>query len=114
MKYTAEPWQFKEGFHDIDACESWGLGSIVGGGFYIAEIWQTVRGGKETATANAARIVECVNACAGIPDPEKDIPDLIAALCRFMEYGDVFLCKVNERSPYEQAKEILSRLKEKP
>ena len=34
------------------------------------------------ANANAARIVTCVNACAGIADPGKTIPDLLAALER--------------------------------
>ena len=77
MKHTAEPWKFKWGFHDIDACESWGLGSIMGDGYYIAEIWKTVRGGEETATSNAARIVECVNALAGL-EPAA-IPDLVEA-----------------------------------
>ena len=32
------------------------------------------------AQANAARIAACVNACAGIADPEKTIPELLAAL----------------------------------
>lgn len=32
------------------------------------------------ADANARRIVACVNACAGIPDPEKAIPALVEAL----------------------------------
>lgn len=30
--------------------------------------------------ANANRIVSCVNACAGIPDPEKLIPEMIRLL----------------------------------
>lgn len=30
--------------------------------------------------ANAARIVSCVNGCAALPDPERDVADLITVL----------------------------------
>lgn len=33
----------------------------------------------------ARRAVACVNGCAGIPDPEKDIPALVAALRAFSD-----------------------------
>jgi len=34
----------------------------------------------EEAEANATRIVSCVNACAGIADPERDVPAMREAL----------------------------------
>ena len=37
-------------------------------------------GNGPTSDANAKRIVDCVNACAGIKDPEKTIPLMVEAL----------------------------------
>ena len=39
-------------------------------------------------TANAQRIVACVNALAGIADPETTIPALIAALRECVEWRE--------------------------
>lgn len=37
------------------------------------------------AEANAERIISCINACAGIPDPEVTIPALVEALKNLCE-----------------------------
>jgi hypothetical protein len=55
-KHTAEPWQFNAG-----------LGVIVDG---RSETLATLRHAYDIdGPANAARAVQCVNACAGIEDP---------------------------------------------
>jgi hypothetical protein len=66
---------------------------------------------QDEVQANAARIVACVNACKGIEDPEKVIPELVVALKDLVEqieahdriYGE---CPI---SP-DQARRILSTL----
>ena len=65
-KHTEGPWRF---------CETWGL--------ILAkdkiEIAACHAGRGWDAKANAARIIECVNACEGIADPSI-IPELVDAL----------------------------------
>jgi hypothetical protein len=36
-------------------------------------------------------------------------PDILEALKRFLEYGDVFRYRTGERSPYEQAQEAIAK-----
>lgn len=47
---------------------------------------------SEKSKANALRIVECVNACSSLDNPEKLIPDLIEALreCQKVLFNHVF------------------------
>jgi hypothetical protein len=41
--------------------------------------------GSEESTANARRIVDCVNACEGIEDPKNVVPQLLRANERVLE-----------------------------
>jgi hypothetical protein len=41
--------------------------------------------GSEESTANAHRIVDCVNACEGIEDPKNVVPQLLRANERVLE-----------------------------
>jgi hypothetical protein len=70
MKHTREPWEA----HQADPF----------GSFRIApsEIWLGACSSlaKGEQGANAARIVECVNACAGIENPGEAIPAARRAL----------------------------------
>jgi hypothetical protein len=67
MKHTPEPWKVDGG-----KCRN----AIVHefGQMAIAECWY--RGNWENTRANAARIVACINACAGMEDPAKEIEHL--------------------------------------
>jgi len=66
--HTPEPWEIEElqGLHEY---------SIVKPGKWIVA---TTEGRESRDKANAARIVACVNACAGIADPSA-IPGLLRA-----------------------------------
>lgn len=70
QKHTPEPWhQFAFEVYDDDNC-------IIADCGYAADVF-----GKEGMKANAARIVACVNALAGIENPEewvKEAKELIA------------------------------------
>lgn len=63
QKHTPEPWQLK-GLQDD---------CVISRDYHpIADFWNTwLVGLKEEAKANAARVVSCINALAGIPDPAK-------------------------------------------
>lgn len=64
-KHTPEPWDdFAFEIYDAEK-------NIIADCGYSDDVW-----GKTQCKANAARIVACVNACAGIEDPEATIPAL--------------------------------------
>ena len=70
-KHTPEPWA------------TWGLNAIVDTREEIIAVSLPRAedvADSNTQVANAARIVACVNGCAGIPDPETLVPELIEAL----------------------------------
>jgi hypothetical protein len=52
---------------------------------------------KENAEANAARIVACVNACAGMDDPEANVATLKADSGYMVKYRDAYLHAITER-----------------
>lgn len=66
-KHTPEPWQ---------AIGSRADRAIISDGRSIARVWGAIqpddRPPHDQADANAARIVACVNACAGIPTEELE------------------------------------------
>jgi hypothetical protein len=41
---------------------------------------------REEANSRAARAVACVNACAGLPDPERDVAEMRGLLFRCGEF----------------------------
>jgi hypothetical protein len=72
MKHTKEPWQFKDTEMKIT-----GTGDL----FFLQVIANVspkmdYTKGMGTQHANAARIVACVNACAGMDDPAAEIERL--------------------------------------
>lgn len=71
MSHTKEPWNCDGADED---------GDIVFADRFLEVVAETSRedGDRQKAFANAARIVACVNACAGIADPSS-IPVLVAA-----------------------------------
>ena len=75
MKHTPEPWEIYGRYGDHGRIVGEGDRHIAGTMGYSSNI----RSGEVRAEnqANARRIVECVNACAGIEDPETVIPQLI-------------------------------------
>ena len=91
--WTPEPWRQEQdttlvwGTRNPEGMSSWGLGVPVAN----ARIHETVR--EAEAMANAARFAACVNACAGIAEPEKAIPALVEALRTLLagwEYNNSF------------------------
>ena len=72
-KHTPEPWR------------KWGENAITDGQDEIVAETLLRKEDRLLPTnnmrgANANRIVSCVNACKGIPDPETTVPELVAAL----------------------------------
>ena len=63
-KHTPEPW--KDGFLRVTA---------LNGGMRVA-VTSCDGGNVEIEQANANRIVDCVNACAGMADPAAEIAEL--------------------------------------
>jgi len=80
MKHTPEPWVPQP----LDGCTKfdWRIGGGTDNWKFIASVqaWPSNTLGattQEEADANAERIVRCVNACAGIPEPDRAIPELV-------------------------------------
>jgi hypothetical protein len=68
-KHTPEPWEINEDqSHDgiFNVCSA--------NGEYICTVW----GIHDNGRSNADRIVACVNACAGMDDPQAEIARLKA------------------------------------
>ena len=67
MKHTPEPWQLTTITFELRNTDSaaaiYGPSSVNNGACLIADISRSP--GDDTAEANAVRIVDCVNACAG-------------------------------------------------
>ena len=76
-KHTPEPWGYIEDYDDIKNKRFF---QLVAGKEHIADCEDAP---DHDADADLARAVACVNACAGIEDPEQTIKDLLAA-CRIM------------------------------
>jgi hypothetical protein len=69
MKHTPEPWEFKDTEMKITGAGDWfGLQVIAN-----VSPKMSFTKGMGTQCANAARIVACVNACAGMDDPQVAI-----------------------------------------
>ncbi len=76
-KHTPEPWNVMFNYDNNINEEAPGRHTIRSkDGWNIARIWENI--GNSDSSANARRIVSCVNACAGI-NPEA-VPDLVKAL----------------------------------
>lgn len=71
-KWTPEPWALEQNG------AAWNLRSLDRVDPFMYLIGLTHNNPGEH-TANAKRIVECVNGCAGIEDPETTVPELVAA-----------------------------------
>jgi hypothetical protein len=74
MGHTPEPW-LKFAFEVYDAEDR-----IIADCGYSEDAW-----GKSQCDDNAARIVNCVNACKGIKSPTFEIPELIRANAELLE-----------------------------
>ena len=78
-KHTPEPWRLAVGN---------GRRRVMAGSGSVTTAVDP-RADDNRARANANRIVACVNGCKGIPDPETDVPELVAALRDIGDYlGD--------------------------
>jgi hypothetical protein len=102
MKHTPEPWR-----RDMNSgleCDIRGPNSQKVALCFGLSNKGNLRGEeyKNECSANAARIVECVNACAGIENPAA-IKDLIKAALAVQEYGYTF-------SDYDALKNALAAL----
>jgi hypothetical protein len=117
MKHTPEPWEFKDTEMKITGAGDWfGLQVIAN-----VSPKMSFTKGMGTQCANAARIVACVNACAGMDDPAGEIErlraereQLLAALEDFVT--DYHLWQSGqENSPetvYHIAKEAIAKVKQ--
>ena len=79
-KYTPEPWELLEAEDDKEYLRI--RGTVLGGRYKIANVlWPNYsessreREAAETL-ANAERIIDCINACAGMADPAAEIAEL--------------------------------------
>lgn len=69
-KHTPEPWTIKRALAPVDGAYDWAIGAEIddAGPYCIGEV--VGRAAEDVwlpSKANAARIVACVNACAGVP-----------------------------------------------
>jgi len=77
--FYGEPWEFDEENHGIDSDPGWGLldecSSPLGVSVHTYKSYSRVppQDQYEEAKAKAKRIVACVNACAGMENPEEVI-----------------------------------------
>ena len=86
-QHTKEPWKVRELFNDDEVIDCFVEGPQEAGMPYCAEILgddYTGFGDLERKRKDAARIVACVNACAGIPDPAA-FRDLVEAAKNLLE-----------------------------
>lgn len=81
-KHTPEPWELLDAEDDKEYLRI--RGAVLGGRYKIANVlWpnysESAREREAAETlANAARIIDCVNACAGMEDPAAEIAELKA------------------------------------
>ena len=66
MSHTPEPWRYVDRFIFAGDRED-----------AVATCWL---GGPHEAYVNAERICACVNACRGIKDPERIVPEIVGQL----------------------------------
>ena len=98
-KHTPEPWELLDAEGDKEYLRI--RGTVLGGRYKIANVlWpnysESAREREAAETlANAERIIDCVNACAGIADPAAEIAELkrqrdelLAALNKYEEAFD--------------------------
>lgn len=69
-QHTPGPWYFRPDDSSVEAQTPTGYN------FRVANCADSFALDSETMKANAERIVACVNACEGIPDPEKVIRNM--------------------------------------
>ena len=97
MSHTPEPWSVPQPIVD-------GAGLPFAPVFattLIAKVYSTALGDTDQATANARRIVACVNACAGIPIEvleEGGQGTVTASMARLTEQRDKLLAVCEELS----------------
>ncbi len=70
MSHTKEPWKVGEKKPFMIFSE---------GSIYALAVASATESTATQAVKDAARIVACVNACANLPEPEKNIRELVAA-----------------------------------
>lgn len=77
MSHTKEPWETFSAPFEIGVRKRWGEGVEVTALTYWSH-GNVPPGEREeqACNANATRIVACVNACAGLPDPKENIKGL--------------------------------------
>ena len=79
-KHTPEPWELLDAEADKEYLRI--RGTVLGGRYKIANVlWpnysESARDREAAETlANAERIIDCVNACAGMADPAAEIAEL--------------------------------------
>lgn len=84
IQHTPEPWYIgidNENDQDLDFFEIYGTQQAP-----IVNVLPDFVSEDAECQANAARIVDCVNACAGIADPSA-IPDALHALQKLVEWA---------------------------
>lgn len=100
MKHTPEPWYQ----------ESDGGGSIIAADPQCVEVIGSTDGKKWQE--NARRIVACVNACAGMADPAKEIAKLKAERDELLAAMEEISCFENGSGfSGDKADEILAKIK---
>lgn len=74
-KHSLEPWKILDGFPlQIYSQEGW----------FICETYTKNRS-HDINVVNAERIIQCVNACAGMENPDEEIAQLKADKARLIE-----------------------------
>lgn len=84
--HTPEPWNYFKPEHS-------------NGLWYINDSCMVIYGLTHLAEANAARIVACVNACAGMEYPEYEIQSLKTDLEFFKNENEVLRTMVSDTPP---------------
>lgn len=85
--HTPEPWH-----HSADIPQHGCRLIHAADGYLVADAGRITKRTGDEMDSNAARIVACVNACAGMMDPAKEIAALRAALEPFAELATSAKC----------------------
>ncbi len=92
-KHTLEPWLYRPDKHD-----DWGFIRDIEGHCVCVAANSRIgydqhdeyrRAGKDPYESNARRIIDCVNACAGMDDPAAEIAALKAEIHRLKEWHPI-------------------------
>lgn len=87
--HTPEPWDDASKYPEIPTVR------IFSKSHYIASVGNS-DDSREQTEANAARIVQCVNACANISDPAKAIEQAREAVNLFVKWQTILVSRYGE------------------